>query len=55
MEECTGLLWATLEGISFDSPGNTDPTAGCDELRAAEVIVAEEPLRGDASITATGS
>ena len=46
--ECTGLLGATLEDITLDSPGNTDPSAGCDEQGAAAVVPAEELLRGDA-------
>jgi hypothetical protein len=46
--ECTGLLGATLEDITLDSPGNTDPSAGCDEQGAAAVVAAEELLRGDA-------
>jgi len=46
--ECTGLLGASLEGITLDSPGNTDPSAGRDEQGAAAVVPAEEPLRGDA-------
>ena len=46
--ECTGLLGATLEDRTLDSPGNTDPSAGCDEQGAAAVVAAEELLRGDA-------
>jgi len=46
--ECIGLLGATLEDITLDSPGNTDPSAGRDEQRAAAVVAAEELLRGDA-------
>jgi hypothetical protein len=46
--ECIGLLGATLEDITLDSPGDTDPSAGRDEQRAAAVVAAEEPLRGDA-------
>jgi hypothetical protein len=42
--ECTGLLGATLEDITLDSPGNTDPSTGCDEQRAAAVVAAEELL-----------
>jgi len=46
--ECIGLLGATLDDITPDSPGeNTDPSAGCDELGAAAVVAAEELLRGD--------
>jgi len=45
--ECIGLLGATLEDITLDSPGNTDPSAGRDEQRAAAVVAAEEPLRGE--------
>ena len=45
--ECTGLLGATLEDITLDSLGNTDPNAGHDERGAAAVVVAEELLRGD--------
>jgi hypothetical protein len=34
--------------ITLDSPGeNTDPSAGRDEQRAAAVVAAEEPLRGE--------
>ena len=34
--ECIGLLGATLEHITLDSPGqDTDPSAGSDEQRAA--------------------
>jgi len=46
--ECIGLLGATVEDITLDSPGNTDPCAGRDEQRAAAVVAAEELLRGDA-------
>jgi len=46
--ECLGLLGVTLEDIAFDSPGDTDPSAGRDKQRAAVVAAAEEPLRGDA-------
>jgi len=46
--ECIGLLGATSEDITLDSPGeNTDPSAGRDEQRAAAVVAAEEPLRGE--------
>ena len=45
--ECTGLLGATLEGITLDSPGNTDPIAGHDEQGAGAVVAAEDLLRGD--------
>jgi hypothetical protein len=48
IRECTGLLGATLEDITLDSPGNTDPSAECDEQGAAAVVAAEELLRGDA-------
>jgi len=46
--ECTGLLGVTLEDITLDSPGNTDPSAGRDEQGAAAVVAAEGMLRGDA-------
>ena len=46
--ECIGLLGVTLEDITLDSPGDTNPSAGHDEQRAAAVVAAEEPLRGDA-------
>jgi len=46
--ECIGLLEATLDDITLDSPGNTDPSAGRDEQRAAAVVAAEELLQGDA-------
>jgi hypothetical protein len=46
--ECIGLLGLTLEDITLDSPGDTDPSAGGDEQRAAAVVAADEPLRGDA-------
>jgi hypothetical protein len=46
--ECIGLLGVTLEDITLDSPGDIDPSAGRDEQRAAAVVAAEEPLRGDA-------
>jgi len=46
----------TLEGITLDSPGeNTDPSAGRDEQRAAAVVAAEEPVRGETGMTAIGS
>ena len=38
----------TLEDITLDPPGDTDPSAGLDEQRAVAVDAAEEPLRGDA-------
>jgi hypothetical protein len=46
--ECTGLLGATVADITLDSPGNTYPSAGCDEQGAAAGVAAEELLRGDA-------
>ena len=47
------MLWGvTLEDITLDSPGDSDPKAGRDEQRAAAVVAAEEPLREDASMTA---
>ena len=46
--ECIGLLGVTLEDITLDSPGDTDASTGRDEQRAAAVVAAEEPLRGDA-------
>jgi hypothetical protein len=46
--ECIELLGVTLEGITLDSPGeNTEPSAGCDEQRAAAVVAPDEPLRGE--------
>jgi len=45
--ERIGLLGVTLEDITLDSPGDTDPSAGRDEQRAAAVVAAEEPLRGE--------
>jgi len=53
--ECIGLLGVTFEDITLDSPGDTDPSAGYDEQGAAAVVVAGDPLRGDAWMTATGS
>jgi hypothetical protein len=32
------MLGATLEDITMDSPGNTDPSAGRDEQGAAAVL-----------------
>jgi hypothetical protein len=46
--ECIGLLGVALEDITLDSPGDTDASTGRDEQRAAAVVAAEEPLRGDA-------
>jgi len=46
--ECIGLLGATLEDITLESPGITDPSAGRDEQRAAAVVAAEQLLRADA-------
>jgi hypothetical protein len=46
--ECIGLLGVALEDITLDSPGDTDPTTGRDEQRAAAVVAVEEPLRGEA-------
>jgi len=37
----------TLEDITLASAGDTDPSSGRDEQRAAAVVAAEEPLRGD--------
>jgi len=45
---CIGLLGATLEDITLDSPGNTDPSAGRDEQGTVAVVAAEEPRRGEA-------
>jgi len=53
--ECTGLLGVPLEDTTLDSPGDTDPSAGRDEQRAAAVVAAKEPLEGDASMTAARS
>jgi len=53
--ECAGLLGATLEGITLDSPDDTDRNAACDEQGAAAVVAADEPLHGDAWMTASGS
>jgi hypothetical protein len=44
IEECKGLLGVTMEDITLDSPGNTDPSAGCDQQGAAAVVAAEELL-----------
>jgi len=46
--ECIGLLGVTLEDITLDSPGDTDPSAGRNEQRAAAVVPSEEPLHWDA-------
>jgi len=46
--ECTGLLGATLENITLDSPGNTDRSAGCDEQGGVAVVPGEELPLGDA-------
>jgi hypothetical protein len=46
--ESIGLQGVALEDITLDSPGDTDPSAGRDEQRAAAVVAAEEPLQGDA-------
>jgi len=46
--ECIGLVGVTLEDITMGSPGDTDPSAGRDEQRAAAVVAAEDPLQGDA-------
>ena len=53
IRECTGLLGATVEGITLDSPGDTDLSARRDEQGAAVVVVAEEPLTGATCLTAT--
>jgi len=53
--ECIGLLGVTLQDITLDSPGDTDPSAGRHEQRAAAVVAAEEPLQGDTRMTAAGS
>jgi hypothetical protein len=45
--ECTGLLGVTLEDITFDLPGNTDPSAVCNKQGAAAVVAGEELLRGE--------
>jgi len=45
--ECIGLLGVTLEDMTLGSPGDTDPSAGRDEQRAAAVVAAEEPIQGD--------
>jgi len=51
-----GLLGATLERITLDSPGeNTDRSAGCDEQRAASAVATEELLRGETWMTAISS
>jgi len=39
--ECIGLLGVTLEDITLDSPGDTDPSAGRDEQSSAVVVAAE--------------
>jgi len=54
-DECIGLLGVTLEDITLDSPGNADPSAGCDEEREAALVVADEPLHGDIGMTGAGS
>lgn len=43
--ECTGLLGVTLEGITLDSLGNTDPSAARVEQGAEEVFALQQPLR----------
>jgi hypothetical protein len=53
--ECIGLLGVTLEDITLDSPGDTEPSAGHNEQRAADIVTAEEPLRGDSWMTAAGT
>jgi len=45
----------TLEDIILDSSGDTDQSAGRDKQRAAAVVAAEEPLQGDAWMTAAGT
>ena len=42
--ECKWLLGGTLEDITMDTPGTSDPSAGCDEQGAAAVVAAEELL-----------
>lgn len=44
MGECTGLLGVSLEVIISVSPGDTDPSTGCDELGAVAVVAADELL-----------
>jgi len=43
-----------FKDITLGSPGDTDPRAGRDVQSAAAVVAAEEPLRGDAWMTAAG-
>jgi hypothetical protein len=45
--ECIGLLGVALEDITLDSPGDTYPSAGLDERRAAAVVAEENHLQGD--------
>jgi len=52
---CIRLLGVTLKDITFDSPCDTDPTAGCNEDKAVAVVAAEEPHNWDAWLTAGGS
>jgi len=49
--EYRGLPGATWEGITLDSPGNTDPSTGRDEEGAEVVVVAEQALHEDISMT----
>ena len=53
--KCIGLLGVTLEDITSDSPGDRDPSAGCNHQRAGAVVAAEEPLQGDTWMTTAGS
>jgi hypothetical protein len=53
--ESTGLLGAPLQDISLYSPGNPDPSAGCDQQGASAVVAAEKLLRGDTTKTDTTS
>jgi hypothetical protein len=53
--ECIWLVGVTLEDITLDFPGDTNPSAGRDEQSAAAVFAAQESLRGDSLMNAAGS
>jgi len=44
-----------LESLALDSPGNANPSTGCDMQGAAAAVLAEEALRADTWMTAPGS
>jgi hypothetical protein len=46
--ECIGLLGLTLQDITLDSDGDTDPSVEHNEQRVAAVLVADTRLLGDA-------